>query len=87
MINNIDTLKNSSIRLRKEDHKYILGNIELDSVTTIMSKQFNPFDADAIATKLVTTHPKYQSMTKEELLLDWEIRRDTGTAVHEELNP
>ena len=85
MIKNIDILKNSSIHLREDDHKYLLGDIEFDSVTTIMSKQFNPFDADAIATKLVTTHPKYQSMTKEELLLDWEIRRDAGTAVHEEL--
>lgn len=76
------------IYLLKEEHEYKLKSdpsAEFTSCTTFIKQFFSPFDADAVAQKLVSSVPKYAGMTVEELKDEWTAAADHGTQVHEEL--
>ena len=44
-----------------------------------------PFNKDSVASKLINTHPKYFGMTKDELIKQWDQRRDHGSKIHKEI--
>ena len=84
----MNNILNNNIFLEKEDHIYRLNDdndFQFTSVTTFVSKFFEEFDADFVARKLTSSHPKYKHMTVEELLAEWKKRADYGTYVHEEI--
>ena len=67
----MNNILNNNIFLEKEDHIYRLNDdkdFQFTSVTTFVSKFFEEFDADFVARKLTSSHPKYKHMTVEELL-------------------
>ena len=84
----MNNISKNNIYLEKEDHIYRLEDdmdFEFTSVTTFVHQFFEEFDADFVARKLTSTHPKYKHMTGEELLGEWRQRADYGTYVHEEI--
>ena len=84
----MNNISKNHIHLEKEDHIYRLEDdmdFEFTSVTTFVHQFFEEFDADFVARKLTSTHPKYKHMTVEELLGEWRQRADYGTYVHEEI--
>ncbi len=84
----MNKLFNNNISLDKENHIYKLKsnpNINFTSVTTFIDKFFEKFDAQAIAEKLSSSHPKYMDKSTNEILLDWKKSADYGTKVHEEI--
>ena len=88
MLENINKLVNTNITLDKSNHKYSLHSspeITFTSVTGIVDEQFPLFDKELISKRLVRVSPKYQHLTWEELVQEWNDIRDLGTAVHEEL--
>jgi hypothetical protein len=88
MLDEINKLINSPIKLRVKDHKYILESnptIVFFSVTNLVEDQFPPFESDKIAENLVNNVPKYRGYTKKSLLQEWKNIRDTGAAVHLQL--
>ncbi len=78
--------KHDQISLEEETHTYKLLNsdIEFNSVTEFINTFFNPFDEKKIAQKLSGTG-KYQNLSVEEILKDWENRRNRGTIVHKQI--
>ena len=78
--------QHKKISLEEESHTYKLLNskIEFNSVTEFINTFFNPFDEKKIAKKL-SGHGKYHNMSLEDILLDWEKRRNRGTIVHKEI--
>ena len=81
-------LVSSGVYLRKHDHVYILedGTELTKSVTNIVDSQFPYFDKELIARSLTKRVPKYQHLTAEELIDEWNEARDHGSLVHEELD-
>jgi len=77
-----------NISLERESHTYILEEnkeLEFTSVTTFLGDFFDKFDAQKIATKLVSKVPKYSHLTVDELIMQWNEARDHGTKVHNEI--
>ena len=79
--------KHQELYLNEEEHIYSLLNsdIKFKSVTEFIGSFFNPFDELKIANQLVNNVPKYKHLTSQELLQDWENRRNRGTIVHKEI--
>ena len=87
-LDKIEDLINTDIRLRESDHTYILESrpsIDFRNVTTLVRNQFPPFERKKIAGWLVNNSNKYTDYTAEELLQEWDDRKDDGSAVHKEL--
>lgn len=78
--------KHKNLDLNESTHTYTLynSNIEFTSVTEFISSFFNPFDEYKIAQKL-STLKKYNHMSTEDILKDWENRRNRGTIVHKQI--
>ena len=76
----------NKIFLEEETHTYKLidSDIEFTSVTEFINTFFEPFDEQKIATNL-SGKGRYQNMSVNDILMDWESRRDRGTLVHKEL--
>ena len=82
------------ITFEETKHEYtVMGEKGYTSVTTFVHKQFPHFDSDKIIENILNskkhrTDPtyKYYKKTKEEILQEWEINRDTaakaGTNMH-----
>ena len=84
----MNNILNKDIQLVEPGHKYILSNnpdIKFQSVTEIIGGYFEPFDKDAIAEKLVSSHPKYRMMTVKDVISMWDAKRDFGTKIHNEI--
>lgn len=81
--------RNKQIYLNEEEHKYSLINsiidIDFQSVTEFIGEFFHPFNELKVATKLVQHIPKYSHLSVDDLLRDWEQRRNRGTKVHKEI--
>jgi ATP-dependent exoDNAse (exonuclease V) beta subunit len=78
----------NDIHLLKDEHEYRLKSepkFRFTSCTTFIKQFFTPFDADAVAEKLVNTVPKYRNNTIDELKAQWQASADHGTKIHEEL--
>lgn len=84
---NILKLANSGGHLRTEDHVYVLPDgAEFGlSVTDIVEHHF-PFDREEVAERLAKYAPKYEGMTKEDILDEWDDIRDHGTVVHDQIS-
>jgi len=81
-------LLDNNIILNSEVHEYLLKDdpsFKFVSVTTFLSQFFDKFDAEKVATRLVSTSPKYMHMTVEELLGQWKKAGEHGTKVHNEI--
>lgn len=81
-------MHDNDIHLFEDEHKYQLRSnpsITFNSVTELISKYFEPFNKDSVASKLINTHPKYFGMTKVELIKQWDERRDHGSKIHKEI--
>ena len=74
------------ISLNEETHTYTLVNsdIKFCSVTEFIGNFFQPFDENKIALKL-TKHHKYKGKSVNDILNEWENRRNRGTIVHKEI--
>ena len=73
------------ISLESKTHRYILSTVpdlEFESVTTLVARFFEPFDKVRIASELVANNEKYFGLTVEELIAQWDSKRDHGTLVH-----
>ena len=84
----MNSLHDNDIHLFEDEHKYQLRSnpsITFNSVTELISKYFEPFNKDSVASKLINTHPKYFGMTKVELIKQWDERRDQGSKIHKEI--
>ena len=84
----MNDLFDKNIILLEPEHRYMLKNdpdFDFNSVTTIISNYFEPFNEEVIAAKLVATHPKYMGMETTELISKWHAARDYGTKVHGEI--
>ena len=81
-------MHDNDIHLFEDEHKYQLRSnpsITFNSVTELISKYFEPFNKDLVASKLINTHPKYFGMTKVELIKQWDQIRDHGSKIHKEI--
>lgn len=78
--------QHKNIKLEPENHTYTLldSNLEFSSVTEFINTFFEPFDEQKVAKKL-TQLPKYKHMSSQDILNDWEQRRNRGTIVHQEI--
>ena len=78
----MNNLFDKDLMLLEPEHRYKLDsdpNFQFKSVTEVVSKFFEPFDAHVIAAILVATHPKYIGMEVSKLIKDWDASRDFGT--------
>ena len=73
--------------MEEEQHKYTLLNhdIQFKSVTEFIGSFFKPFNEIEIAKNIVNNVPKYKHLSMQDLLSDWEKRRNRGSKVHKEL--
>ena len=78
--------KQNLIKLNEETHTYTVlnSNTIFNSVTEFISGFFLPFDEYKIASKLSNLE-KYKGQTIDDILSDWENRRNRGTIVHKEI--
>ena len=78
--------KQSLISLNEKTHTYSLLNsdIQFCSVTEFIGGFFEPFDENKIALKLTKLN-KYKGKSCNDILQDWEKRRQRGTLVHKEI--
>ena len=84
----MNDLLNPNIQLVEPGHKYVLfdnPDIKFRSVTEIVGEFFEPFDNNAVAEKLVASHPKYRMMTVKDVISMWDAKRDFGTKIHNEI--
>ena len=80
----MNDLLNPNIQLVEPGHKYVLSDnpeIKFRSVTEIVGEFFEPFDNNAVAEKLVASHPKYRMMTVKDVISMWDAKRDFGTKI------
>jgi hypothetical protein len=68
--------RDKNIEFDEPLHKYtILGATDFTSVTTVIGKLFEPFDADTIIDKMINSvnwpKSKYFGMTKESIKKQW----------------
>ena len=88
MLDSINALVNTKVTLEPSSHTYRLSDhpgIKFNNVTGIVEGQFPPFEKEKIAKALTNRVPKYQHLTWEELVQEWEDAKNHGTAVHKEL--
>lgn len=83
--------RDSHITFEEEPHIYTIdGDSDYTSVTTLISKHFEHFNADKIITKMMNGRnwrfSKYYGMTREEIKQKWETTRidaaTSGTKMH-----
>eukprot|EP00397_Hematodinium_sp_SG-2012_P012544 GEMP01012717.1.p1 GENE.GEMP01012717.1~~GEMP01012717.1.p1 ORF type:complete len:314 (+),score=62.04 GEMP01012717.1:45-944(+) len=72
------------------EHVYHVGENRCISVTQLIEKFFEPFDADAIIDKYMdrwqnTTTSPYHGMTREEIKATWEGASEQGTWMHAQI--
>ena len=86
--NKIKELLETEITLEEDAHKYILASDKkkvFKNCTDIVDENFEPFDKNRIANKLVNNFRKYRHYSAEELIAEWDASRDRGTLIHTEL--
>ncbi len=87
--------QDKNIKMHKnydKNHVYLINgksHLELGykSVTAFRNQFFEEFDAEKVIEKYYklwqeNEHPQYFGLSKEEIILFWEINRDKGTAMH-----
>jgi hypothetical protein len=87
--------RDANITFEPVAHKYTIcgGKHSFISVTTWLHSHFEPFDADAIVTRMMTspkwTSSPYYGQTREEIKAGWDKNRDeaaqAGTDLHYEI--
>ena len=85
----MNKLLDKNIVLDKELHEYRLLNQtekKFTSVTKFIEQHFKKFDAQKIARKLVSNHPKYIGRSIESVIKDWDNARQHGTEVHNQID-
>ena len=55
-------------------------------MTKFIEQHFKKFDAQKIARKLVTNHPKYIGRSIDSVIKDWDNARQHGTDVHNQID-
>ena len=78
--------KHYQISLEENTHTYTLldSKTQFNSVTEFINTFFQPFDEHEISKKL-SGKGKYQNISQQDILADWENRRLRGTIVHKEI--
>ncbi len=82
------SITHQDIALEVETHTYRLASnpkMTFTSCTEFVESFFEPFDAQAVAERLVATNAKYRDYTVESLLAEWKQAADDGTRVHSEM--
>ncbi len=74
-----NVVKQMELKFDLVKHKYSVGDTVLKSVTECISTFFEPFNADYIASCIADRDGR----TPEDVLQEWDIKRDWGTEVHE----
>jgi len=85
MKNVIDPL----ISLDQASHTYTHKShpkVDFTSCTRVIGSFFEPFDAPAIAKNLTENYKKYQGMSPDELIKQWQDNADYGSLVHAEID-
>ena len=85
----IQQLVDTIITLDQPTHSYCLENypdLQFNSVTTIVDRQFPPFEKERIARYLSERSTKYKQLSPDEIIQGWEDTKNHGTAVHKELD-
>ena len=85
----MNKLLDKNIVLDKELHEYRLLNQtekKFTSVTKFIEQHFKKFDAQKIARKLVSNHPKYIGRSIDSVIKDWDNARQHGTDVHNQID-
>lgn len=84
--------RDNMIRFQEKGHKYFVkGKDGFTSVTTLVHKAFEKFNADKIIDNMMNsskwTESKYYGKTKEEIKLEWKLNGQEaskmGTAMHQ----
>lgn len=71
--------KGLRLYFEEERHSYTDSQgVRYQSVTGLVAKQFEPFDADAVSKKLAAK----RGVNPEEIKKEWEAQRDRGTWLH-----
>ena len=85
--------RDDNISFKEENHEYtVLGEKGYTSVTTFVHKHFPHFDNESIILNILSskrrTDPtyKYYGMTREQILADWEINRNSAAAAGTKLH-
>ena len=87
-------LRDLSITFEAGPHVYTInGDSDYTSVTTWLHSNFEKFDADAVASRLIAKGPKpgtkYHGMTKQAIMASWRANgreaSAAGTALHENI--
>ena len=84
----MNNLLDKNITLERDTHKYQLKlepDIHFTSVTTYISKFFEEFDSEKIATNLVRNNRKYSNYTVDSLISEWNAAAEYGTKIHNEI--
>lgn len=80
--------RDSKIRFEPESHAYKIEGVPAPSVSNIVSKFFNEFNADAAIDIMGTNHPLY-NVPRQEIKKIWDengkISRDKGTFLHQQI--
>jgi len=85
----IQQLVDTRITLHQPTHSYCLENypdLQFNSVTTIVDQQFPPFEKERIARYLSERSTKYQHLSPDEIIQEWEDIKNHGTDVHREMD-
>lgn len=78
----------NDIRLIESTHKYELKDdpeFEFTSCTTFAKYFFRPFDKIGVANNLTSSHPRYEHLTPQELIKQWDEIAEEGTFIHNEV--
>ena len=76
------------VSLNQATHTYTLlsdPGLELQSCTEFVNSFFEPFNAKAVARKLVERSPKYRGRTVSSILAEWSRAERNGTQTHQEI--
>ena len=78
--------KQNLISLNENTHTYTLQNsdIEFSSVAEFIGRFFKTFDEQKVAEKL-SKMSKYKGQTVNQILENWNNRKERGTIVHKEI--
>ena len=69
-------------------HKYSLKSdaaLKFTSTTTLIHNFFRKFDAEKVASNLITNVPKYAGRKAEDLKQEWKKSAEAGTTIHNEI--
>lgn len=88
-------IKDKEITFTEHNHVYTINglNVRPISVTTLIHKFFDPFNADKIIDRMMNGRnwktSKYYGKTKEEIKMEWELSKTTaatmGTLMHKQI--